>query len=207
MTREETQKILMTVQALFPNYNPPNKTVVVNAWFEMFSEYTYGQVSAALKTYAATETSGFAPTAGQLIDKIQMITQPQRLNEMEAWSLVSKAIRNGFYGAEEEYEKLPVEVQKAVGSSSQIRQWALSNIESVETVIQSNFMRTYKIVCQREKEVSKLPSSIRNLISSTNKPAAIEAKNEKVIEDRHDYSKECIPMPERAKKRLKEIFD
>lgn len=169
MTREETQKILMAVQALFPNYNPPNKTVIVNTWCEMFSEYTYEQVSAALRTYAASETSGFAPSVGQLIEKINFLYQPQMLNEMEAWSLVSKAIRNGYYGAEEEFEKLPKIVQKAVGSPGQLRQWAITDLESVENVVQSNFMRTYRSVCKREQEISKLPQGVRNLITTNDK--------------------------------------
>lgn len=164
MTREETQEILMAVQALFPNYNPPNKTVIVNTWCEMFSEYTYEQVSAAVKTYALTETSGFAPSVGQLIEKINFIHQPLQLNEMEAWSLVSRAIRNGYYGAEEEFEKLPKIVQKAVGSPGQLRQWAITDIESIENVVQSNFMRTYRAACKKEQEISKLPQGVRNLI-------------------------------------------
>lgn len=205
MTREETQKILMSVQALFPNYSPPNKTVVVNAWSEMFSEYTYEQVMAGLKAYALTETSGFAPSIGQLIEKIQFLSAPQQLNEMEAWSLVSRAIRNGAYGAEEEFAKLPELVQKAVGQPSQIRQWAMTDFDSIENVIQSNFMRTYRTVCQREKEVSKLPLNIKNLIGATNNTELLENAHIRHTE-RDEVQLDGVPMPESAKKRMSELF-
>ena len=63
----------MMVQAAFPNYKPPDKTVAVNTWFLMLSDYPYQQVQMALKAYIATDTSGFAPSIGQIIDKMQMI--------------------------------------------------------------------------------------------------------------------------------------
>ena len=97
----------MMVQAAFPNYKPPDKTVAVNTWFLMLADYPYHQVQMALKAYIATDTSGFAPSIGQIIDKMQMINSNAEQNEMEAWSLVSKALRNGNYKSREEFEKLP----------------------------------------------------------------------------------------------------
>lgn len=166
MTRKETQDILMSMQAAYPNYKVPDKTIAVNTWLEMLSEYSYGQVSAALKVYITTDTSGFAPSIGQLIDKMMAISAPDELSEMEAWSLVSRALRNGYYGAEQEFEKLPPLVQKAVGAPSQLRNWSQTDNESVENVIQSNFMRTYRTVVSREKEMSKMPQEIKKIMQS-----------------------------------------
>lgn len=168
MTREKTQEILMSIQAAYPNYKPQDKTVTVNTWTTMLQDYTYEQVMTALKAYISTDTSGFAPSIGQLIDKMHMLNAPQELNEMEAWALVSKALRNGSYGAEQEFEKLPPLVQKAVGAPSQLRNWALTDMESVENVIQSNFMRTYRAVLKREQETSKLPSEVKQIMTSSN---------------------------------------
>lgn len=164
MTRKETQDILMSMQAAYPNYKVPDKTIAVNTWLEMLSEYSYGQVSAALKVYITTDTSGFAPSIGQLIEKMRVISAPDELSEMEAWSLVSRALRNGYYGAEQEFEKLPPLVQKAVGAPSQLRNWSQTDNESVENVIQSNFMRTYRAVVGREREMSKMPQEIKKIM-------------------------------------------
>ena len=57
MTRDETIKILMVVQAAYPNYKPQNKTVAVNVWTEMLSDIPYEQVSVAVKAYIQTNTS------------------------------------------------------------------------------------------------------------------------------------------------------
>lgn len=167
MTREETKQILMSMLAAYPNYKPSDKTVAVNLWSEMLSEYSYPQVSAALKAYIRSDTSGFAPSIGQIVDKIQTINSPAALSEMEAWSLVSRALRNGYYHAEEEYAKLPPLVQKAVGAPSQLRNWAVTDIESVENVIQSNFMRTYRAALKYEQEMAKMPAELRKIMGET----------------------------------------
>ena len=169
MNREETKKILRIMVDSYPNYKPVDMAETIDVWQMMLEDFSYQQVAMALKAYIMSDTSGFAPSIGQLVGKMQMISTPNELNEMEAWALVSKAIRNGYYGAETEFAKLPEMVQKAIGQPSQLRQWAHSDMESIETVIQSNFMRSYRMVIKREKEVQRMPSDIRVLIEKTNK--------------------------------------
>lgn len=176
MTRDETKQVLMRISSVYPNWKPTaDLTFVTETWWEYLCEYTYEQILAALKTYIATDKSGFAPSIGQLIDKLMVIEQPQQLSELEAWALVSNALRNGYYHAEEEFEKLPPLVQKAVGTPSNIRNWSQTDTMSVENVIQSNFIKTYRTVVLREEEYRKLPVSIRELIG-VNGNISIEKK-------------------------------
>lgn len=164
MTRDEVINILMVIQAAYPNYKPQDKTVAVNTWYMMLKDYEKEVVEAALKIYIASDTSGFAPAIGQLIDKINTVTAPPELNSMAAWGLVSTALRNGNYGAEQEFEKLPSTVKKAVGSPDNLRHWAQSDSKSIETVIQSNFIRTYEAEVRRKNESAKTPPDVRALI-------------------------------------------
>lgn len=90
------------------------------------------------------------------------------LNEMAAWEMVQKAIRNSGYHAEEEFEKLPEIVQKSVVSPSQLKEWALTENLNVE-VVSSNFMRTYRVERARENERIKLSPDVLNMISKKNK--------------------------------------
>ncbi|MFW5631137.1 MAG: replicative helicase loader/inhibitor [Acetivibrio ethanolgignens] len=167
VTRDETKQILMRISSVYPNWKPQaDLKFVVETWCEYLEEYSYEQIRAALKVYIATDTSGFAPSIGQLIDKLHTISRPQELSEMEAWELVSRALRNGYYGAEEEFEKLPSLVKKTVGSPSQLRNWSQTDSDSVENVIQSNFMRNYRTVVSREKEFQRLSSDIQRLVSN-----------------------------------------
>ena len=164
MTRDEIKEMLMVIQAAYPNYKPQDKTVAVNTWYMMLKDYEKEVVEAALKIYIASDTSGFAPAIGQLIDKINTVTAPPELNSMTAWGLVSKALSNGLNGAEKEFEKLPPTVKKAVGSPENLRHWAMSDVRSVETVIQSNFIRSYEAEVRRKNEAAKTPPDVRALI-------------------------------------------
>lgn len=168
----------------YPNYKPSNLSETVDVWNMMLEEYSYSQISTALKTYVHSDTSGFAPSIGQLINKLHEVQTPQELNEMEAWFLVSRALRNGYYGAVKEFNKLPPLVQKAVGSPDNLRNWALTDSKSIENVVQSNFMRTYRTVVNRAKEYQKMPKDIKALIESANKSsysAQIGSKNQQAI--------------------------
>lgn len=167
MTRDETKQLLMRISSVYPNWKPQaDLKYVVETWWEYLAEYTYGQMKAALKAYISADMSGFAPSIGQLIEKLRMISSTPELSEMEAWSLVSNALRNGYYHAEEEYAKLPPLVQRAVGAHSQLRNWSVTDLESVENVIQSNFMRTYRGIVKYEQEIAKMPADITVKINS-----------------------------------------
>lgn len=168
MTREQVGKLLMTIQAYYPNYNPPDKEITLNAWYIMLAEYPEELVLQALRACIATNTSGFAPDVGQIMSKIQTISQPQELDGMTAWGLVSKALRNGTYGAVEEFNKLPPLVRQAVGMPDNLKNWATSDYQTIETVIQSNFLRTYETVVKRANEINRMPDDIKSLIEKTN---------------------------------------
>lgn len=168
MTEEKVGELLMTIQAYYPNYNPPDKKITLNAWYIMLAEYPEELVLQALRACIATNTSGFAPDVGQIISKIQTISQPQELDGMAAWGLVSKALRNGTYGAVEEFNKLPPLVRQAVGMPDNLKNWATADYQTIETVIQSNFLRTYETVVKRANEINRMPDDIKSLIEKMN---------------------------------------
>lgn len=176
MTRDDTVKLLMAIQALYPNYNPPDKSVSVNVWNAILKDYDYDTVMIALRAYATSSTSPFAPTVGQLIDKMYVIESNDELNEMEAWNLVSLALRNSSYHAAEEFKKLPSAVQRAVGSPNQLRTWGMDENFN-ESVVSSNFMRAYATEIKREKELKKMPSDIRTMLENK-KQNMINKENE-----------------------------
>lgn len=214
MTKNEVVKLLMTIQTFYPNYQVENKEFTINAWYSIIGDCDYKPMEKALRAYITTDTSGFAPSIGQLINKLHEVQSPQELNEMEAWLLVSKALRNGTYGAVEEFNKLPSLVQKAVGSSDNLRNWAQTDSESIENVVQSNFMRTYRTVVNRAKEYQKMPKDIQALIESTNRSsysAQIGSKNQQTIklslEDNKSQNKPIkgVPMPKEIKERIEQM--
>lgn len=202
MTEIETSKIIASIIATFPNYKPVDIKAVIKEWTIFLSDYSYEEVSAGLKIYILSNDSGFAPSIGQIVDKIRLVSKPQELNEMEAWSLVSKAIRNSGYNSVEEFSKLPKIVQKAVGIPEQLRTWALDE-DFKETVVMSHFINCYRIELKRAEEMQKMPTDIRRIIEKASEKVGIERKEHVRIEEKRDYK--GVPMPKRIKARLEEM--
>lgn len=217
MQIEDARKFVAVLMVTYPNYNPIDEELSAETWASVTEEYTYDQVNVALKSYMKSNTSGFAPVPGQIIDKIHTMTQPHELNEMEAWSLVSRAIRNSTYNSVSEFEKLPPLVQKAVGLPDNLREWAMTENLNHE-VVMSNFQRAYKTELKRHEELQKMPKNIRNLIEKANVgsySAKIEEKRQQAIESTIDRKQaeikalemkhEGVPMPERYRERLEDM--
>ena len=204
MTREETKQMLIIMQMAYPNYKPQDKTMAINIWFEMLENYEFNQVKAALKVHILSDTSGFPPAIGQIVEKLQLFKKSDELNEFAAWQLVLKAMRNSIYHSEEEFEKLPPAVQKAVVSPGQLREWAMA--EDIDgtwmNVTQSNFMRTYRAEAAKEKEMQKLSPDLLKLVKYKSDQIAESVHKEKelsVQEERAEAEKRAVPMPERLK--------
>ena len=200
MTREETIKILMVVQAAYPNYKPQDKTVAVNVWSEMLADIPYEQVNAAVKAYIQSDKSGFAPSIGDIREKVQNIfSKEDELNETAAWSLVLKAIRRSTYYSDEEFAKLPPVVQRAVSSPRQLLEWA--TLEDVDgktlTVIQSNFQRAFRVEQQREREWKKLSPDVLRMMRPLNNPKIEGKPKELSIEEQKMITeKNAAPCPD-----------
>lgn len=201
MTKTEVKKIIAVMIATYPNYKPGNIDIVVDVWGDMLGGYTYEQVNMALKAYILSDTSGFAPSIGQIVEKMQLFceTETRELNEMAAWQLVLRAMRNSIYHAEEEFAKLPPVVQKAVASPGQLREWAMA--EDVDgtwmNVTQSNFMRTYRAETVKDREMQKLSPDILKLMGNEKKLEKIcqyESKTVSIAEERKSVEKKAVQL-------------
>lgn len=166
MTRDETKELLMTIRAIYPNFNvrPEEMTPTINAWHMMLEEYPVQVVSGALQIYVKTNNTGFAPSVSQLIGAMHKPKEVEHLTEGEAWALVKKAIKDGNYHAQERFDELPPLVQKAVGGVEMIRYWAGVDADEVNTVIMSNFQRTYKALLSNRMFEDKVPPQLSDMV-------------------------------------------
>lgn len=163
MTFKEFMQLAAAIKTYFPKDNILPTKEAMDLWYDMLKDLDYKTACIGLKKHVAT--SKFAPTIADIRSGAQ-ITQPQQLNEMEAWALVSKAIRNGIYKSAEEFEKLPPLVQKAVGSPEQLRAWAMDE-HYADGVVMSQFQKCYRAESNRVNEYSKLSSDIQKFIPNT----------------------------------------
>lgn len=172
MNKKETSKIIAVLMASYPNFlnnkSAAEIQATVNIWAEMLEDYEYKEVSMAVKAYITQGTGQFAPSIGQVIDKIiSFKNYGNELTEQEAWNIVSKAIKNSAYHATEEFERFPEILKQLVGSPSQLREWGQMPVEQVQSVVASNLMRSYKAKAISERENKALPSDVKALINQT----------------------------------------
>lgn len=178
MTREETKAIMAVLKAGYPNFykdmTKEEATNIVDLWATMFADDPAQVVTEAVKSLMCTLK--YPPTVADVKEKIAMITRPQQLTEMEAWDRVFSAI--SYYHANENFADLPPILRRIVGSPNQLREWALMDAETVNSVIQSNFMRSYKAKAAQEREYAMLPESTKRLIAGlAERMALTDGKN------------------------------
>lgn len=169
MTLEETGQLMDILRVAYPGFykNSGEEEIVqaVKTWHMFFSDEEPAIVIAAVKALIETDEKGFPPHIGAVKSRIRQLTEPPQMTELEAWALVSRAASNSIYGAQREYDRLPPLIQKVLGSSNTLREYALCEQEVFNTVVQSNFMRSYRVRASTEREFNALPTDVKKLIS------------------------------------------
>jgi hypothetical protein len=168
VVREDAITILRILKAAYPNFYKDLTTTdaqdIINLWSTMFEEYPTPLVTEAVK--AVVSVSKFPPSISDVKEKIEILTcKDNTITESEAWTLVSRALSDAIYSARERFEELPAILQRLVGSPNQLREWALMPLETVQSVVQSNFMRSYRAIMVQQKNYNALPESGKVLIN------------------------------------------
>ena len=170
MNRKETVSVLALLRAAFPAFyremDRRELEKIVDLWEDMFRPDDGRIVAAAVKALIAAKTDSFPPSVGAVKEKVRQITAPETSSEQEAWARISKALRNGTYGAEQEFAALPEELQRVVGGPEQLRAWAAMDEKSVQSVVASNVQRSYRAKSQASREFAALPEDVKALCRS-----------------------------------------
>ena len=185
MTVDETLKIFAVLKANYSNFFKSMSRIdaeaMVNLWAEMFADEPYEAVGMAIKSYIASDVNGYPPNVGVIKEQMRKLTQTESLTEQEAINLITKACKNGNYGSEEEFNKLPPILQRLVGSPRQIKEWALMDKDAFNSVVTSNLMRSYRVMAERERQHQALPGNIQNYIAEMSKQFRLEG-NSKLLQ-------------------------
>lgn len=202
--REQFKLLVKGMKAVYPQttFIPDQDAFVV--WYSLLQDIDYEILSQAIQKHMMT--SKFPPTIADIREAAaQFMPQEKDLTELEAWGLVRRAICNSTYHAEEEFEKLPEAVQRAVGSPANLREWGQMDVDTVESVEASHFVRNYRVMKEREKEMQRLPEAVRNklqLIQSQETVHSVPEKKKEVIEERTQGT----GIPENVREKLDELL-
>ena len=180
MDKTETKKILSVFKATYPFYykdaDQDTLQAAVNIWNTVLADYDYQTVSNAAMAFIATDTKGFPPAPGLIVDQITKMREGIRMTEVDAWRYVRKALKNARYGYREEFEKLPEIVRRCVGSAEQLKDWVEVPVDELDTVVASNFQRSFRGRVENEREYMALPSKVKEFIQ-------VASENQKMLKE------------------------
>ena len=184
MQRNETLAIMAVLKAAYPRYyaglNRRDAEDIVNLWTEMFANDSARDVTMAVKALIATDSKGFPPHIGAVKTALARLKAPEEMTEYEAWGTVANALRNSLYGYAEEFAALPEVVQRVVGSALQLREWAMMDTDTLNSVVASNFQRSYRARAANEREFLALPEDVRNAVTQLTDRMRMPELGEKV---------------------------
>ena len=165
MTEIETGKLIAVIAEVYPRFlDGRNIQSTVTLWQKIFAGDAYAEVEAAFFAFVSTDEKGFPPAPGAIRSMLNKLKLPQgETTEAEAWEMVQKATRNSIYNADKEFAALPEDVQRCVGSPATLREWAIMDSETLNSVVASNFMRGYRARAVQVREMQKLPPAVREV--------------------------------------------
>lgn len=166
MNRQETIKI---ITLLAGNYSKiaektkEQKEMMINTWYECLGDLDYELILRAVKkTIIENE---YPPTIHEIRkNAIEMINPTTQRTGIEAWNEAYNTICAGNYLTEEQFNTLSPEVRKFFGSVRQVKDLAMSDIDTVNTVTKGQFLKQYDILVSREKEEKLLPTQMQEYI-------------------------------------------
>lgn len=147
----ERPEILSILNVIRDTYDVQFTELTMEVWFNALKEFDVKDVKKA--TFEYIRTGKYKPKPADIIDLIINSKVPgmtEEISAQEAWSMVYKAMCNSTYNAESEFNKLPELVQKAVGTPSNLRNYAMDDNFNMG-VAQSNFFKAYNTLLERKK--------------------------------------------------------
>ena len=91
MTREEITDFLISINKIYPRWKVEDPKGTIDAWCLVFGDYTAEQAERALQDYMKRDTSGYAPTAPQLIQNIEKNKHKSGID----WDAIAREIMEG----------------------------------------------------------------------------------------------------------------
>lgn len=168
MTYKEVNQLLAVLKATYPpsfkDSTPSDIKALVGVWARVFKDWDAELVQQAVDVVIATNKTNFAPSPGLVMDQLIKITSRPEMTEMEGWQLVFKAIKNSAWHSKEEFNKLPLVLQNSVGSPEMLKSWSEMPEDTVQSVVQSNFMRAFRSKKVQEYEQKALPGEAKDKI-------------------------------------------
>lgn len=162
----ETGKIMAVFAVVYRDfYKGRDPKHMLSIWHGVLQDIPYAAANAAALAYIRTEH--FPPVPADIAERAQSLMGEPDMTETEAWALVSRAVRRTDWMApEKQYDKLPPNIQRVLGSPSTLVEWGKVDSQTFGTVVASNFQRSYRAKRASERELRAIPASVREALKN-----------------------------------------
>lgn len=193
MTNDEATMIVAMIET---NWQPFKSTKpAIELWASVFEHDPYELVKTAVMMLIQTDPSEFRPTVAKVRRKMHDIIYGNRITETEAWLTVKNSLSEAqespetLKGAKSAWKKLPEDIRKLV-TPRELLEWNSVPFETLDTVIQSNFMRSYRDVRDRRYEKETISLAVSEDVKK------LQAASP-VFRDPDDAVRQSLPEPKK----------
>lgn len=161
MKRSEIADLIGVVQEIWPSFlTGRNIARTTDIWYKLFDSETSDEVLCSIEAYACRDTKGFPPPIGAIKELVWQ-QRNERISEQIAWEMVRKQLNGSSAHPRENFEKLPELVRQCVGTPQTLMRWGQMDDDDLETVVASNFKRTFRETVTKKREHDVLPISLQ----------------------------------------------
>ena len=161
-------EIIQIITILAGNYDSVlNKTkqqkeIMINTWQECLGDLDYNLTLQAVKK--SIISSPYPPTIHEIRKSAMEIVAPIENDVLGSWNECYKMICKGTYMTQEEFDSHSEVCKRFLGSTDQLRNYARSDIDVINTVVKGQFMKQYEILINREQEKRLIPPKMQEII-------------------------------------------
>ena len=164
MNSQETTQVITLLAGNYDSIAKKDRTqkqLMINTWYECLKDLNYQVVLQAVKKTIIE--SPYPPTIHDIRkNAIELIKPTTTKTAIEAWNEAIKMISNGIYMTKETFDMASPEVKKFFGSVNQVKQYAMTDSDVVNTVVKGQFLKQYDVLVERERQDKLLPESIKD---------------------------------------------
>lgn len=163
----------MSYPTLYSRLTNNDLLEMINVWTELFNNYPYELVDNSLKEYIMTDSSGFAPSPGQLnkliAERLKKM-DPNRNNDPETeWERIEDLLRKGLKGkVKETFQQLPELTQQAIGNSKRLEELSRTDERRLGAV-KKEFINRYSGLLKEYERQYLEPAFIPVLLEKADK--------------------------------------
>ena len=171
MNKQEILSMLNILKKAYPsfykNITKQEAEDTVALYEEMFKDCDGRLVLVTVKELI--NSYEYPPTIATIKKKMYELTHTNEDSSSELWERLLKAIRNGYYGAEEEFKILPDIIKEFLGSPEQLRSIAEMDSETIHSVVKGQFLRQIENLKERVRQKEMMSSDTKKLLFGEDK--------------------------------------